>query len=205
MPWTSIVTIVGILGKAKTGASSQMIREECRDMANNPSWDVDRIAGLRMAHLITQLKDDGLSETDIAEAIGCSPSLINKWPMPEDDSHPIVPKGIRDDVIAGIYRGLHVRSDYLFMAIPKGYPNRVRLKDGTTRPCRKNELDHKDFLVTNEQLEIARDKKERAAIREEVSELRETVTATAGGLDEVREDIKKILALLGADRERSAR
>lgn len=74
-------------------------------MANNPSWDVDRIAGLRMAHLITQLKDDGLSETDIAEAIGCSPSLINKWPMPEDDSHPIVPKGIRDDVIAGIYRG----------------------------------------------------------------------------------------------------
>lgn len=182
-----------------------MDRENCHDMANNQSWDIDRIAGLRVAYLIRQLKDDGLNETDIAEAIGCSPSLINKWPTPEDEAHPIVPKGIRDDVIAGIYRGLHVRSDFLFMAIPKGYHNRVRLKDGATRACRKNELDHKDFLVTNEQLEIARDKKERAAIRDEVSELRETVTATASGLEEVRDDLKKVLALLGGDRERSAR
>jgi hypothetical protein len=121
-------------------------------------------------------------------------------------SHDVTRKGIRDDVIQGIYDGLGIRSDYLFMPTPKGYPNRVRLKSGDTRPCEKNELDHKDFrVITNVELEIARDKKERAEMRSEVADLRSEVRTNSAAVADVAAQLRELLAAMGADKQRSTR
>jgi hypothetical protein len=112
-------------------------------------------------------------------------------------SHDITRKGLRDDVIQGIYDGLGVRSDYLFMPVPRGYANRVRLKSGDSRVCEKHELDHKDFrVITNVELEIARDKKERA-------EMRSNQEVMNARLDDLSTKFEKLLAALGSDNDRT--
>jgi len=181
-----------------------MIREDCQDMGPKPRRE--RMAGLRFAQLIRQLVDDGMTMTAIAEAIGCDISLVSKWRLQGmSASHDVTRKGIRDDVIQGIYDGLGVRSDYLFMPTPKGYSNRVRLKSGDTRACDKHELDHKDFrVITHVELEIARDKKERAELRSEVADLRAEVRAGTASNAELQAQVRELLQTLGTER-RSAR
>lgn len=168
----------------------------------------DRIAGLRFTQLIRQLTDDGWTLTAIAEAIGCDVSLVSKWKLQSvAASHDVTRKGIRDDIIQGIYDGLGVQANYLFMTVPKGYPNRVRLKSGETRSCEKNELDHKDFrVITNVELEIARDKKERAEMRNDMGDMRAGLEATNAKVDRIADQLSQLLAAMGAtDKQRSTR
>lgn len=117
----------------------------------------ERRAGLRFAHLIRQLLDDGWKSHEIAAAIGADRSLVTKWSRKRGDttsSYDLLRNGITDQTIQGIHDGLRVRSDYLFMS-PKGLPQTVRLKNGQERPCEEGELDHKLFL-----LEEAREKRD---------------------------------------------
>jgi transcriptional regulator with XRE-family HTH domain len=158
------------------------------------------MAGLRFAQLIRQLEDDGWSYTAIAEAIGCSVSLISKTVAQLSElAQGVVQKGLRDDVMQGIYDGLGVRLDYFVMPTPKGYSNQIRLKGGDTRPADKQELDHKDFrVITHVELEQARDRKERVALRNDVDELRNELRARAARDNERDEKMDQILQLLGA-------
>lgn len=176
-----------------------MMRDNLQVMATHQKRD--RMAGLRFAQLIRQLIDDGWTQTAIAEAIDCDIGLISKTlQLLPQLSGGVVQKGLRDDVIQGIYDGLGVQANYLIMPVPRNYPNRVRLKNGETRACEKNELDHKDFkVISNVELEIARDRKERAAIRDDVGELRTEVRANAAVTSELAEQVAKLLAAMGVD------
>lgn len=104
----------------------------------------ERIAGVRFHYLIRQLMEDGWTATDIARAIGCHQTLISKWGSRHARNDRA---GISDIVIQGIYDGLQVSSDYLFVKVPKDYHGLIRLKNGSTRNAYKNELDHRDFRV----------------------------------------------------------
>lgn len=185
-----------------------MIRGQCSNMKDQPGVTLKRgrMAGLRFAQLIRQLEDDGWSLSAIAEAIGCSVSLISKTLMQLSElSDGVVQKGLRDDVIQGIYDGLGVRSDYLFMPTPKGYPNQIRLKGGDTRPADKHELDHKDFrVITNAELEAARDRKERVALRNELDTLRAELRSVSASAAERDAKIDRLLAVLGSDDRNSS-
>lgn len=168
----------------------------------------DRMAGLRFAQLIRQLEDDGWSYSKIAEAIGCSVSLISKTALQHAELQDgVVQKGLRDDVLQGIYDGLGVRLDYFVMPTPKGYSTQIRLKSGQTRPADKHELNINDFrVVTNVELEQARDKKERAALRTDLDELRTAFQAAETRERERDEKLDRVLALLGAeDRAKSVK
>lgn len=156
-----------------------------------PGKHGERRAGARFSYLLRQLEEEGWSQTAIAEAIGCHQTLISKWWWRGTVPHDLTRKGIRDDVIQGIYEGLGVRSDFLVMPRPKGYPNEIKLPDGRVRPASADELDYRDFrVVTNVELEQARDKKERAAMRSELDDVkRESAENNAM--------LKQILAVLG--------
>ena len=168
----------------------------------------ERMAGLRFAQLIRQLEDDGWTYSAIAEAIGCSVSLISKTVQSLSElSAGVIQKGVRDDVLQGVYDGLGVRLDYFVMGTPKGYSNQIRLKSGDTRPADRNELDIKDYrVITNAELEAARDRKERVALRNDVEDLRSDVRTLAAAARERDEKLDRILAHLGAeDRAKSVR
>lgn len=168
----------------------------------------ERMAGLRFAQLIRQLEDDGWSYSSIAEAIGCSVSLISKTVLQLSElSAGVVQKGVRDDVLQGVYDGLGIRLDYFVMPTPKGYSNQIRLKAGDTRPAEKHELDVKDFrVITNMELEAARDRKERVALRNDLDVLRSEVREAAASSREQAEKMDRVLAILGAeDRAKSVR
>lgn len=168
----------------------------------------ERMAGLRFAQLIRQLEDDGWSYSAIAEAIGCSVSLISKTAQSLSElSAGVIQKGVRDDVLQGVYDGLGVRLDYFVMGTPKGYPNQIRLKGGDTRPTDKHELDIKDFrVISNVELEAARDRKERVALRNDLDVLRSEFREAAANSRDQADKLDRVLALLGAeDRAKSVR
>lgn len=156
----------------------------------------ERRAGARFSFLLRQLEEEGWSQTAIAEAIGCHQTLISKWWWRGEVPHDLTRKGLRDDVITGIYVGLHVRADFLVMPRPKGYPSTIKLPNGESRPASEDELDHRDFkVVTNAELEAARDKKERATMRADINELK----STAADVKELKEQMAQLLALLARD------
>lgn len=185
-----------------------MIQEQWQAMGTNKPPG-ERLAGLRAGYLFRQLIEDGWSQTAIAEAIGCNVSTVNKMVLHLNElSGGVGQKGIRDDVIQGIYYGLGVRSDFLFMPTPKGYPKEIRLKGGDTRPAEKHELDHKDFrVITHVEVEQARDRKERVALRTELDDVRSAVRRLEARESARDEKLDRILAALGAadDRNRSVR
>jgi transcriptional regulator with XRE-family HTH domain len=153
----------------------------------------ERRAGARFSHLLRQLEEEGWTQTAIAEAIGCHQTLISKWRYRGDIPHDLTRKGIRDDVIQGIYEGLGIRSDYLFMPRPKGYPNSIKTKDGETRLAAPDELDHRDFkVVSNQEFEAVRERKERAAMKAELHDVREQLAAQG-------QQLAQLLAILARD------
>jgi hypothetical protein len=84
-------------------------------------------------------------------------------------------KGINDAVIQGIYDGLGVSADYLFMRVPKDYHNRIKLKTGGEREADKHELDHKDFKIaskTDLEVEMLSARREREQMRSEHAKMR---------------------------------
>src|SRR4051794_24946645 len=122
----------------------------------------ERMAGIRFSQLIRQLVDDGWTLTAIGDAIGCHQTLISKWHAPWSERPDR--KGINNAVIQGIYDGLGVSADYLFMRVPKGYHNRIRLKNGGEWEAEKHEIDHKDFKIaskTDLEVEMLSAKRER--------------------------------------------
>lgn len=137
-----------------------------------------------------------MTQTAIAEAIGCHQTLISKWWWRGAISYELLQKGLRDDVIQGITDGLGYRADYLFMKTPPGYHNRIRLPNGETRPADPEELDASEFkvLVTNERFQDARTRKEVQSVRDEVAELRETVEANS-------RQLAQLLAILALERK----
>jgi len=146
---------------------------------------------------LRQLEEEGWSQTAIAEAIGCHQTLISKWWWRGETPHDLTRKGLRDDVIQGIYEGLGVRSDYLVMPRPKGYPHEIRLPNGETRPASSDELDHRDFrVVTNQEFEAARAKKETAEMRSRVDTLERQ-------LQETNRQLAQLLALLATSQTQS--
>lgn len=168
----------------------------------------ERLAGLRFAQLIRQLEDNGWSYSRIAEAIGCSVSLISKTVLLLSElSDGVVQKGLRDDLLQGVYDGLGVKLDYFVMPTPKGYSNQIRLKSGQTRPADKHELDINDFrVITNAELETARDRKERTALRNDLEDLSIRFRAAEARERDRDEKLDRVLALLGAeDRTKSVR
>lgn len=79
------------------------------------------------------------------------------------------------------------------MPVPKGYPNRVRLRTGEHRATEPHELDHKDFkVVPNAELERLRDKRERDKQSAEVQTLKAQVSVISAQLQQV-------LSALGGD------
>lgn len=173
-------------------------QEECEAMTKAK---YNRRAGVRFTFLLRQLEEEGWSQTAIADAIGCHQTLISKWWWRGAISYDLTQKGLRDDVIQGIYEGLHVRSDYLVMPTPKDYHKRIRLPSGETRPAEPDELDHREYkvVVTNEQFERARDRKEVAAVKSDVASVK---TDMAELRDEVKANsaqLAQLLALLAKD------
>lgn len=153
-----------------------------------------RRAGLRFAHLIRQLEDEGWTQTAIAAAIGCHQTLISKCAYRGGDPHEYTQKGLRDDVIQGIFEGLGVRSDLLFMPRPKDYPNRIRLPSGEYRPAEPEELDHHDFrVISHAEVEAARDRKERGAMKDDIRELQKQMAET-------NRQVAQLVALLVRER-----
>jgi hypothetical protein len=154
-----------------------------------------RRAGVRFTYLLRQLEEDGWTQTAVAAAIGCHQTLISKWwwrgALPYDAAQ----KGLRDDVIQGVFEGLGVRSDFLFMSKPKGYPNTIKLPSGETRTADPDELDHKDFrVITNDEFERARDRKERVALQTRVGALEEQLATNNAQL-------AQLLSLLAKDKQ----
>lgn len=161
--------------------------EECQAMTRKT---LERRAGVRFGHLIRQLIDDGWTVQAIAEAIGCDPTLVTKWryrgsSVPHDPTR----KGINDLVIQGILDGLRVEPNYLFMA-PKGYSNKVRLADGSERPCEPGELDHKAFKVV--QIDEARTKRD-------VADMKVRMDASDARADRHERILEAIAAKLGIE------
>lgn len=137
-----------------------------------------------------------MTQTAIATAIGCHQTLISKWWYRGEISAELLQKGLRDDVVQGIVDGLGIRSDYLFMPTPRDYHKRIRLPSGETRPADPEELDAGEFkLFTNEQFQSARERKEVAGIKAEISELRDTVEANS-------RQLAQLLAILALERKK---
>jgi hypothetical protein len=169
--------------------------EECQVMTRKHH---ERRAGVRFSHLIRQLVDDGWSTQQIADAIGCDATLITKWRFRPGSTlpHDVARKGIGDLVIQGIHDGLRVRSDYLFMS-PKGQPDKVKLKDGTERPCEPGELDHKPFVVRH--IDEARTKRDVADLQKRVDAQESRADRTEARLDRMTLALEKVAAALGVD------
>lgn len=155
-----------------------------------------RRAGVRFTYLLRQLEAAGMTQTAIATAIGCHQTLISKWWWRGEISAELIQKGLRDDVIQGIVDGLGIRSDYLFMPTPREYHKRIRLPSGETRPADPDELDASEFkvLVSNEQFQAARERKEVAALKSEMADLRETVEANS-------RQLAQLLAILATNQK----
>lgn len=157
----------------------------------------ERRAGVRFGHLIRQLIDDGWTVRQIADAVGCDATLVTKWRYRGSSvPHDVTRKGINDQVIQGVLDGLHVRSDYLFMS-PKGYSDKVRLRDGQERPCEPGELDHKLFKVVH--LDEARTRRDvvEMKLRQDRQDLRQD--ATDAKLDRMNRALDLVAAALGID------
>ena len=149
-------------------------------------------AGVRFSYLLRQLDEAGMSQTAIADAIGCHQTLISKWWWRGSIGADLTQKYLRSDVVQGIVDGLGIRSDYLFMPTPREYHKRIRLPNGETRPADPDELDHTEFkLITNEQMQAARERKEVKEVRAEVADLRRTVEAN-------NRQLAQLLALLAS-------
>ena len=154
-----------------------------------------RRAGVRFTYLLRQLEDAGMTQSAVASAIGCHQTLISKWWWRGAISYELLQKGLRDDVIQGIVDGLGIQANYLFMPTPRDYHKRIRLPNGETRPADPDELDASEFkLVTNEQFQDARTRKEVQSVRSEVAELRETVEANS-------RQLAQLLAILALERK----
>lgn len=154
-----------------------------------------RRAGVRFTYLLRQLEASGMTQTAIAEAIGCHQTLISKWWWRGAISYELLQKGLRDDVIQGVVDGLGIQANYLFMPTPRDYHSRVRLPNGETRPAEPDELDASEFkVVTNAQFQDARTRKEVQSVRSEVAELRETVEANS-------RQLAQLLAILALERK----
>lgn len=155
-----------------------------------------RRAGVRFTYLLRQLDDAGMKQTDIAAAIGCHQTLLSKWWWRGAISPELLQKGLRDDVIQGIVDGLGIRSDYLFMPTPKDYHQRIRLPNGETRPAEPDELDVNEYkvLVSHEQFQAARERKEVSALKAEVKELRDVVDANS-------RQLAQLLAILATNQK----
>lgn len=167
-----------------------IFQEQCLDMTGSR---FKRRAGIRFTFLLRQLSEAGKSQTEIADAIGCHQTLISKWWWRGEISPELIQKGLRDDVIQGITDGLGYRSDLLFMPRPKNYHGRIKLPNGETRPAEPEELDASEFrLVTNEEFQTARDRKEVAGIKAEIEDLRETVEANS-------RQLAQLLAILAVE------
>lgn len=137
-----------------------------------------------------------MKQTDIAAAIGCHQTLLSKWWWRGAISPELLQKGLRDDVIQGIVDGLGIRSDYLFMPTPKDYHQRIRLPNGETRPAEPDELDVSEYkvLVSHEQFQAARERKEVAALKDRVTGL-ETQLATTN------RQLAQLLAILATEQK----
>lgn len=126
---------------AKPGILSRMTRSSYR-----------RLAGVRFTHLIRQLQERDPAKWSIqaiADAIGCERSIVSKW-HPDNVRQRREPpdrSGISDLIIQGIHDGLGVSSEYLFMP-SHGFPKQITLKDGSTRPCEPDEIDHRLMPVS---------------------------------------------------------
>lgn len=166
-------------------------QEQCQVMT---AAKYQRRAGVRFTYLLRQLEAAGMTQTAIANAIGCHQTLISKWWWRGEISADLIQKGLRDDVIQGIVDGLGIRSDYLFMPTPRDYHKRIRLPNGETRPADPEELDASEFkLVTNEQFQDARTRREVQGVKNELAELRATVEANS-------RQLAQLLAVLALER-----
>lgn len=163
----------------------------------------ERRAGVRFGHLIRQLHDDGWSTKQIADAIGCDPTLVTKWRYRGSSSaHDLARKGINDQVITGILEGLRVYPTFLFMP-PKGYSDRVRLKDGSERPCEPGELDHKLFKVAH--LDDARAKRDVAEVKVRLDQQDARQAATDAKVDRIESALDAIMEAMGLNKSKSTK
>lgn len=155
-----------------------------------------RRAGVRFTYLLRQLEAAGMTQTAIATAIGCHQTLISKWWWRGEISADLIQKGLRDDVIQGIVDGLGIRSDYLFMPTPREYHKRIRLPNGETRPADPDEVDASEFkvLVSNEQFQAARERKEVTALTARVNGMEDKLEA-------VSSQLAQLLAILATNQK----
>lgn len=128
--------------------------------------DGDKLVGLRFSYFIRQQYDRAVAEgkkhgfyEHMAEAIGCSGTLLHKWKDPDK-----VLKGLKDresinaNVIRGVREAFLISSEAFFVSA-KDLPDHVVLADGSTRPTLPEEIDFRapvlDLTRKREQLDTA--------------------------------------------------